>query len=104
LDEKLSGIFALDFLCGDAIPTKMSEMTEIVDCSSKTQLGWGTDPKQTYMFKTVTGINVGCHFLCRAEQIPEQIRKAVDAGGTVKAEVGTEPDLQQLISFRRFVV
>lgn len=60
--------------------------------------------RQTRLFEMVTGINIGCHFICRTEQILEQIRKAVDAGGTVKAEVDTEPDLQRLISFRRFVV
>jgi len=81
----------------------MSEMTEIVDCRAGKSFAW-ENSEPTPIFETVTGINIGCHFICRAEQIPEQIRKAVAAGGTVRAEVGTEPDAQKLISFRRFVL
>jgi hypothetical protein len=56
----------------------MSETNEIVVSSVKERFGWG-NPEQIYIFKTETGINVGCRFLCRVENIPEQIRKVVEA-------------------------
>jgi hypothetical protein len=77
--------------------------TEIVVCSAKERFGWGS-PAQIYIFKTETGSHIGSRFTCKAEDIPEQIRKAVDAGGTVKAEVGLEPDADGLVPFRRFIV
>jgi hypothetical protein len=78
-------------------------LTETVVCSSKERFGWGT-PEQFYLFNTETGINIGSRFICKVEQIPPQVRSAVDAGGRVKAEVGTEPDGQGLIEFKRFVI
>jgi hypothetical protein len=69
--------------------------TEIVVCSAKERFGWGSPAQISH---------IGSRFTCKAEDIPEQIRKAVDAGGTVKAEVGLEPDADGLVPFRRFIV
>ena len=62
----------------------------------------GEIPEQIYIFKTETGsVPV---FFCIVEEIPPQVRNVVDTGGKAKAEVGTEPDDEGLIEFKRFIV
>ena len=78
-------------------------LTEIVVCSSSERFGWG-NPEQIYIFMTETGTNIGSRFFCIVEEIPPQVRNAVDTGGKAKAEVGTEPDGEGLIEFKRFIV
>jgi len=78
-------------------------LTEIVVYTSGERFGW-ENPEQFYLFKSETGINIGSRFMCKVEEIPPQVRNAVDTGGKVKAEVGTEPDAEGLIEFKGFIV
>jgi hypothetical protein len=58
----------------------------------------GENPKPIYVFKTEHA-----WFTCKAKDIPLKLQSAVDTGGAAKAEVGTEPDADDLIQFIRFV-